>query len=66
MGSQERAASRYYDPNPIFGKVAPEIIEDALIHLATENEQYLSELSDQAGCFKETRTVGETVFLNYS
>ncbi|NXT52816.1 CNTD1 protein, partial [Pluvianellus socialis] len=32
------------------------------IHLATENEQSLSELSDQAGCFKETQTV-EFIFL---
>ncbi|NXK53592.1 CNTD1 protein, partial [Chauna torquata] len=32
------------------------------IQLATENEQYLSELSGQAGCFKETRTV-EFIFL---
>ncbi|XP_014814688.1 PREDICTED: cyclin N-terminal domain-containing protein 1 [Calidris pugnax] len=62
MGSQARAASRYCDPNPIFGEVAPEVIEDMLIQLATENEQYLSELSDQAGCFKETRTV-EFIFL---
>ena len=61
MGSQVQAASRCRDLGPIFGEVAPEIIEDTLIHLATENEQYLSELSDQAGCFKETQIVGETL-----
>lgn len=61
MVSQARAASRYCDPGPIFGEVAPEIIEETLIQLATENEQSLSELSDQAGCFKETQTVGETI-----
>ncbi|NXE02228.1 CNTD1 protein, partial [Chaetorhynchus papuensis] len=32
------------------------------IHLATENEQYLSELPEQAGYFKETRIV-EFIFL---
>ncbi|NXX20145.1 CNTD1 protein, partial [Podargus strigoides] len=32
------------------------------IDLATENERYLSELSDQAGCFKETQIV-EFIFL---
>ncbi|NWS04414.1 CNTD1 protein, partial [Motacilla alba] len=32
------------------------------IHLATENEQHLSELPEQAGCFKETRIV-EFIFL---
>ncbi|KFQ94568.1 Cyclin N-terminal domain-containing protein 1, partial [Nipponia nippon] len=62
MGSQAPAASRCRDPGPIFGEIAPEIIEDTLIHLATENEQYLSELSDQAGCFKETQIV-EFIFL---
>ncbi|XP_067397499.1 cyclin N-terminal domain-containing protein 1 isoform X2 [Emydura macquarii macquarii] len=49
-------------PEPVFGVVAPEIIEDTLIYLATENERYLNELSDQAGCFKETQIV-EFVFL---
>ncbi|KAM6041988.1 cyclin N-terminal domain-containing protein 1 isoform 4-T4 [Chlamydotis macqueenii] len=62
MGSQVRAAWRCHDPGPLFGEIAPEIIEDTLIHLATENEQYLSELSDQAGCFKETEIV-EFIFL---
>ncbi|NWR63380.1 CNTD1 protein, partial [Bucorvus abyssinicus] len=32
------------------------------IHLAMENEQYLSELSDQAGCFKDSQIV-EFIFL---
>ncbi|NWR50583.1 CNTD1 protein, partial [Regulus satrapa] len=32
------------------------------IHLAMENERYLSELPEQAGCFKETRIV-EFIFL---
>ncbi|NWV01686.1 CNTD1 protein, partial [Upupa epops] len=32
------------------------------IQLATENEQYLSELPEQAGCFKESRIV-EFIFL---
>ncbi|KFQ54561.1 Cyclin N-terminal domain-containing protein 1, partial [Pelecanus crispus] len=62
MVSQVQAASWWRDPSPIFGKVAPEIIEDTLIHLATENEHYLSKLSDQAGCFKDTRIV-EFIFL---
>ncbi|KAM9215129.1 cyclin N-terminal domain-containing protein 1 [Leptosomus discolor] len=62
MGSQVRAASRCRDTGPVFGKVAPEVIEDMLIHLATENERFLSELSDQAGCFKESQIV-EFIFL---
>ncbi|XP_065507086.1 cyclin N-terminal domain-containing protein 1 [Caloenas nicobarica] len=62
MGSPVRAGSRRQDSGPMFGEVAPEIIEDTLIHLATENEQYLSELPDQAGCFKEARIV-EFIFL---
>uniref|UniRef100_A0A8C8RCY9 Cyclin N-terminal domain containing 1 n=1 Tax=Pelusios castaneus TaxID=367368 RepID=A0A8C8RCY9_9SAUR len=62
MSSQAQPVSRLHTPEPVFGVVAPEIIEDALIYLATENEQYLNELSDQAGCFKEPRIV-EFVFL---
>ncbi|KFR03280.1 Cyclin N-terminal domain-containing protein 1, partial [Opisthocomus hoazin] len=62
MGSQVPAASRCRDPGPIFGEMAPAVIEDTLIQLATENEQYLSELPDQAGCFKETQIV-EFIFL---
>ncbi|KFP34043.1 Cyclin N-terminal domain-containing protein 1, partial [Colius striatus] len=49
-------------PGPAFGVVAPEVIEDTLIDLATENEHYLSELSEHAGCFKETEIV-EFIFL---
>ena len=66
MGSQVPAASRCRDPGPIFGEMAPAVIEDTLIQLATENEQYLSELPDQAGCFKETQIVGEMQFPSYS
>ncbi|KFV95606.1 Cyclin N-terminal domain-containing protein 1, partial [Eurypyga helias] len=62
MASQGRVALQGCDPGPVFGEIAPEIIEDSLIHLATENEQYLSDLSDQAGCFKEARIV-EFIFL---
>ncbi|XP_009281181.1 PREDICTED: cyclin N-terminal domain-containing protein 1 isoform X2 [Aptenodytes forsteri] len=62
MGSQVPAAPRCCDPGPAFGEIASEIIEDTLIRLATENEQYLSELSDQAGCFKEPQIV-EFIFL---
>ncbi|XP_026720613.1 cyclin N-terminal domain-containing protein 1 isoform X1 [Athene cunicularia] len=62
MGSQAQAASRCREPGPVFGGVASGVIEDTLIHLATENEQYLSELPAQAGCFKETQIV-EFIFL---
>uniref|UniRef100_A0A8C0TZ18 Cyclin N-terminal domain containing 1 n=1 Tax=Cyanistes caeruleus TaxID=156563 RepID=A0A8C0TZ18_CYACU len=62
MGSQVPLEPRGRDSGPVFSGVAPEIIEDTLIHLATENEQYLSELPGQAGCFKETRIV-EFIFL---
>lgn len=60
MGSPVPLEPRGRDSGPVFSGVAPEIIEDTLIHLATENEQHLSELPEQAGCFKETRIVGET------
>ncbi|XP_058713894.1 cyclin N-terminal domain-containing protein 1 isoform X2 [Poecile atricapillus] len=62
MGSPVPLEPRRRDSGPVFSGVAPEIIEDTLIHLATENEQYLSELPEQAGCFKETRIV-EFIFL---
>ncbi|XP_058676588.1 cyclin N-terminal domain-containing protein 1 [Ammospiza caudacuta] len=62
MGTEVPLGARGRDSGPVFCGVAPEIIEDTLIHLATENEQYLSELPEQAGCFKETRIV-EFIFL---
>ncbi|XP_038019166.1 cyclin N-terminal domain-containing protein 1 isoform X3 [Motacilla alba alba] len=62
MGSPAPLAARGRDSGPVFSGVAAEIIEDTLIHLATENEQHLSELPEQAGCFKETRIV-EFIFL---
>ncbi|XP_025041746.1 cyclin N-terminal domain-containing protein 1 isoform X2 [Pelodiscus sinensis] len=62
MSAVAQAMSRFCTPEPVFGAVPPEIIEDTLIYLATENEQYLNKLSDQAGCFKETKIV-EFVFL---
>uniref|UniRef100_A0A8C3MFT6 Cyclin N-terminal domain-containing protein n=1 Tax=Geospiza parvula TaxID=87175 RepID=A0A8C3MFT6_GEOPR len=62
MGTEVPLGARGRDSGPVFSGVAPEIIEDTLIHLATENEQYLSELPEQAGCFKETRIV-EFIFL---
>ncbi|POI33246.1 hypothetical protein CIB84_003001 [Bambusicola thoracicus] len=58
MVSRLPVASRFSSPDPLFGEVAPEIIEDTLIHLAMENEQHLSVLPDPAGCFREARTVG--------
>ncbi|XP_064589840.1 cyclin N-terminal domain-containing protein 1 isoform X2 [Zonotrichia leucophrys gambelii] len=62
MGTEVPLGARGRDSGPVFCGVAPEIIEDTLIHLATENEQYVSELPEQAGCFKETRIV-EFIFL---
>ncbi|XP_053856306.1 cyclin N-terminal domain-containing protein 1 isoform X2 [Vidua macroura] len=64
MGSQVPLEPRGRDSGPVFSAVAPEIIEDTLIHLATENEQYLSELPEQAGYFKETRIVEFIFFLS--
>ncbi|OXB70425.1 UNVERIFIED_CONTAM: hypothetical protein H355_003998 [Colinus virginianus] len=61
MGSRLPAASRFSSPDPLFGEVAPEIIEDALIRLAVANEQLLSALPGPAGC-KEARAV-EFIFL---
>ncbi|XP_041319006.1 cyclin N-terminal domain-containing protein 1 isoform X3 [Pyrgilauda ruficollis] len=62
MGSQVPVPGRGRDSGPVFSGVAAEVIEDTLMHLATENEQYLSELPEQAGLFKETRIV-EFIFL---
>ncbi|XP_041282266.1 cyclin N-terminal domain-containing protein 1 isoform X2 [Onychostruthus taczanowskii] len=62
MGSQAPVPGRGRDSGPVFSGVAAEVIEDTLMHLATENEQYLSELPEQAGLFKETRIV-EFIFL---
>ncbi|KAM9368871.1 cyclin N-terminal domain-containing protein 1 [Phaethornis superciliosus] len=54
--------SRRCEPGPVFGKVAPEILEDSLVLLATENQRYLSRLPRQAGCFKG-RQIVEFIFL---
>nr|XP_009687876.1 PREDICTED: cyclin N-terminal domain-containing protein 1 [Struthio camelus australis] len=62
MGSPARAAPRFRASEPLFGEVAPEVIEETLIRLATENERYLGELSGQAGRFKEAQIV-EFIFL---
>uniref|UniRef100_A0A8B9SNU3 Cyclin N-terminal domain containing 1 n=1 Tax=Anas platyrhynchos TaxID=8839 RepID=A0A8B9SNU3_ANAPL len=60
MGSH--AVPRFYSSEPLFGGVAPEVMEASLLRLAAENERYLSELPGQAGCCKESRTV-EFIFL---
>lgn len=60
-GSRAQPVSRHRDPGPVFSHFAPEMMEDALIQLATENEQRLSELPDEAGSFKETQIVGEAL-----
>ncbi|XP_027564359.1 cyclin N-terminal domain-containing protein 1 isoform X4 [Neopelma chrysocephalum] len=62
MGSPVPVEPWGHDPSPVFSGVTPEIIEDTLMHLATENEQYLSELPEHAGSFKDTRIV-EFIFL---
>lgn len=41
-----------------FGAVAAETIEDALFHLAQQNEQAVQEAAGQMGSFRETRFVG--------
>ncbi|XP_064255737.1 cyclin N-terminal domain-containing protein 1 isoform X3 [Passer domesticus] len=50
------------DAGPVFSGVAPEVMEDTLMHLAAENERHLSALPEQAGLFKHTRIV-EFIFL---
>ncbi|KAM5274568.1 cyclin N-terminal domain-containing protein 1 [Ctenodactylus gundi] len=45
-----------------FGAVATETIEDALLHLAQQNEQAVREAASRKGGFRETRIV-EFVFL---
>lgn len=41
-----------------FGAVATETIEDALLHLAQQNEQAMQEAAGRMGSFRETRIVG--------
>lgn len=41
-----------------FGAVATETIEDALLHLAQQNEQAVQESAGWMGSFRETRIVG--------
>ncbi|XP_061446817.1 cyclin N-terminal domain-containing protein 1 isoform X3 [Rhineura floridana] len=43
MGSSTNVAARYQSSEPVFGAVAAGVIQDALRHMAKENEQYLSE-----------------------
>lgn len=44
-----------------FGAVATETIEDALLHLAQQNEQAVQEAAGRMGSFRETRIVGGDV-----
>ncbi|XP_007438801.2 cyclin N-terminal domain-containing protein 1 [Python bivittatus] len=62
MGLPAQVAARYQYSEPVFGVVTPGIIQDTLLHMAMENEQYLSKLCNEAGCFKDTQIV-EFVFL---
>ncbi|XP_048374328.1 cyclin N-terminal domain-containing protein 1 [Sphaerodactylus townsendi] len=62
MGLPQQVVARYQHSEPVFGVVAPELLQDALLQMAKENEQDLQELSDETGCFKETQIV-EFVFL---
>lgn len=41
-----------------FGAVPTETIEDALLHLAQQNEQAVQEAAGRMGSFRETRIVG--------
>lgn len=41
-----------------FGAVATETIENALLHLAQQNEQAVKEAAGRMGSFRETRIVG--------
>lgn len=41
-----------------FGVVATETIENALLHLAQQNEQAVKEAAGRKGSFRETRIVG--------
>lgn len=44
-----------------FGVVATETIENALLHLAQQNEQAVKEAAGRTGSFRETRIVGVDV-----
>nr|XP_006006026.2 PREDICTED: cyclin N-terminal domain-containing protein 1 [Latimeria chalumnae] len=46
----------------VFGAASSEILEEFLVDLAKENEKCMLDLSEYAGCFKETRVV-EFIFL---
>nr|XP_056720704.1 cyclin N-terminal domain-containing protein 1 [Euleptes europaea] len=62
MGLPQQVVARDQHSEPVFGVVAPELLQDMLLLMAKENEQGLRELCDETGCFKETRVV-EFVFL---
>ncbi|KAL8175762.1 UNVERIFIED_CONTAM: hypothetical protein K2H54_007204 [Gekko kuhli] len=62
MGLPAQVMARYQHLEPVFGVVAPELLQDVLLQMAKENERDLRELCDETGCFKETRIV-EFVFL---
>ncbi|XP_069490273.1 cyclin N-terminal domain-containing protein 1 [Ambystoma mexicanum] len=54
--------AQHESPGTVFGAVSTDILEDILLDLAKQNEQYLKDLSEHAGCFKEPKIV-EFVFL---
>ncbi|XP_015282258.1 PREDICTED: cyclin N-terminal domain-containing protein 1 [Gekko japonicus] len=62
MGLPAQVVARYQHSEPVFGAVAPELLQDVLLQMAKENEQDLRELCDETGCFKETQIV-DFVFL---
>ncbi|KAJ7313414.1 hypothetical protein JRQ81_004762 [Phrynocephalus forsythii] len=62
MDCPAQMTTRYQSSEPMFGAVAPGVIQDAFFHMAKENERRLSELCEEAGSFKETKIV-EFVFL---
>uniref|UniRef100_A0ABM5GRD0 Cyclin N-terminal domain-containing protein 1 isoform X2 n=1 Tax=Pogona vitticeps TaxID=103695 RepID=A0ABM5GRD0_9SAUR len=62
MDGPAQRAARYQISEVIFGAVAPEVIEDAFLNMARENESRLNELCRETGCFKETK-IPEFVFL---
>nr|XP_020651681.1 cyclin N-terminal domain-containing protein 1 [Pogona vitticeps]XP_020651682.1 cyclin N-terminal domain-containing protein 1 [Pogona vitticeps]XP_020651683.1 cyclin N-terminal domain-containing protein 1 [Pogona vitticeps] len=62
MDGPAQRAARYQISEVIFGAVAPEVIEDAFLNMARDNESRLNELCRETGCFKETK-IPEFVFL---
>ncbi|XP_060111500.1 cyclin N-terminal domain-containing protein 1 [Heteronotia binoei] len=64
MGLPAQTVARYQPSEPVFGMIAPELLEDVLLQMAKENERSLRQLCDKMGFFKETQIVEFVLLLS--